>query len=252
MKVEFGFTDRVRLYRKAMAALGPKGFIDRSRANRTGNSWVRTPLSDEPVYVRRGTSDRLVFDQIFVDREYRCIDHLRGIRTVVDAGANVGYSSAYLLTRFPEARALCIEPDASNFRALRQNLGPWGSRVTYLQAALWHEPGYVDIRSDTLGSGQEWGRQVEAADSGSVRAVSMPEIIAKTGQIDLLKIDIEGAEKEVFAGDTSWLDGVGNIVVELHSDEDRRVFFAAIGNRYTISQCEELTVCLGHPNAARG
>lgn len=241
------WTSRARLYRKAAIALGPRGFLDRSRANHFGDAWIRTPLSKEPVYVRRGTSDLLVFDQIFVEREYRCIDHLENVRTIVDAGANVGFSSAYLLSRFPKARVTCLEPDGGNFRALRRNLAPWAHRVNLIHAALWSEPGRVSLRDETTGSGEEWGRQVEPDDGGMVEALSMNEIIARTGPIDLLKIDIEGAEKQVFAGDTAWLDQVRNIVIELHSDEDRRVFFDAIGDRYAISQCEELTVCLHQP-----
>jgi hypothetical protein len=62
--------------------------------------------------------------------------------------------------------------------------------------------------------------------------------------VDLLKVDIEGAEKTVFLS-APWLDLVKNIVIELHGDEERRVFLNAIDGRgYAVTECGELTVCL--------
>jgi FkbM family methyltransferase len=187
-----------------------------------------------------------VFDQIFVDREYRCVDGLSGIRTIVDAGANVGYSSAYFLSHFPDAEVIALEPDPENFKALERNLAAWGDRVTTLQVALWSEPAALNFRSETLHEGGEWGRQVEADRSGSVEALDIPSILDRFGLtgIDLLKIDIEGAEREVFAS-PDWLDRVRNMVIELHGSEEERIFSNAIqGRDYSISRCEELTVCL--------
>ena len=246
MSVLASITDRLRLYRKAVSELGIRGFLERRRAHHFGNSYVRPRRAAHPVFVRRNTTDMWTFDQIFVDHEYRCIDHLTNVRTIVDAGANVGYSSAYFLTQFPQARIIAIEPDQANFEALQRNLAPWGDRVTCLNAALWSKPARLSFRQQTMEPGDEWGRQVEPG-TGDVEAVDIPYILETFGviEINVVKIDIEGSEKEVFASDVSWLDKVCNIVIELHDDEDRRVFHNAIAYRnFALSRCEELTVCL--------
>jgi FkbM family methyltransferase len=246
MSVLSSVSERLGLYRKMVQSLGVRGFFERSRANHFGNSYVHARWSANPVFVRRGTSDMWTFDLIFVDHEYRCIDHLANVRTIIDAGANVGYSSAYFLTQFPDVRVIAIEPDPDNFRALQRNVSRWGERVICVNAALWSKAGALSFRKETMQLGQEWGRQVESG-VGDVQALDIPQILANydINDIDLLKIDIEGAEKEVFAADTSWLDRVRNIVIELHDDEDRRVFHNAIRYRdFALSHCEELTVCL--------
>lgn len=188
----------------------------------------------------------MVFGQIFAEREYRCLDHLRGVGTVIDAGANVGYSAAYFLSRWPEAKVFALEPDEQNFEVLTRNLAPWEARATCLKVALWSHQTELDFRDETKGKGKEWGRQVKAAPAGNVRAVDVPYLLAAYGidTIDLLKVDIEGAEMTVFRS-APWLDAVKNIVIELHGEEERRIFLHAIhGRRYSVSNCGELTVCL--------
>lgn len=246
MGVFLSVADRLRSYRKLVRVLGIRGTIERSRANHFGNSFIHPRLAANPLFVRRNTTDMWTFDQIFVDHEYRCIDHLQNVRTVIDAGANVGYSSAYFLTRFPQVKIIALEPDPLNFSALQRNLSPWGDRVTYLNVALWSKPATLSFRSETMEPGAEWGRQVEPG-AGDVHAVDIPHVIERFGltEIDLLKVDIEGSEKHVFSNDVSWLDKVRNIVIELHDDEDRQVFHNAIRDRnFALSHCEELTVCL--------
>src|SRR4051812_12644684 len=73
------------------------------------------------VRARHGTSDLMVFDQIFVERQYSCLDHLHDPKLIIDCGANVGYSSAYFLSRFPKCALIAVEPDPGNFSMLAIN-----------------------------------------------------------------------------------------------------------------------------------
>lgn len=75
-----------------------------------------------PLRCRAGTSDQGVFNQIFVQRACQCLDDVASADLIVDCGANVGYSSAYFLSRFPGATVIAVEPDAQNFAALEWNL----------------------------------------------------------------------------------------------------------------------------------
>jgi hypothetical protein len=65
------------------------------------------------VLMRNGTSDRQVLSQIFVYEEYSPIT-LSNPRNIIDLGANVGYSSAYFLSRYLNAKVLAVEPDLGN------------------------------------------------------------------------------------------------------------------------------------------
>ncbi len=92
--------------------------------------------SQYPLFGRRNTSDILAFEQIFIEREYSCLNDLSNVDLVIDCGANVGYSSAYFLTHFPKCKVICIEPDSSNFMLLEKNLAPYKERVKLMRAGI--------------------------------------------------------------------------------------------------------------------
>ena len=81
-----------------------------------------TPLS-HPLFLRAGTSDLWVFDQIFLYRELEA-DFGQNVSRIIDAGANIGLASVYLANRFPNAEILSLEVDDENFRLLVETLGP--------------------------------------------------------------------------------------------------------------------------------
>ena len=70
---------------------------------------VRSRYAAFPLVCRRGTSDLEVFGQIFSHREYRCLDSVRDAGLIIDCGANVGFSSAYFLTRYPTAEVIAVD-----------------------------------------------------------------------------------------------------------------------------------------------
>jgi FkbM family methyltransferase len=213
---------------------------------------VRTPLARHPVAFRAGTSDGNVFSQIFVYREYRCLDDVGRADLVIDCGANVGYSSAYFLSRYPEARLVAIEPDPENFAMLERNLAPYGDRCTLVRGALWSSSSGVVVTPPPAGRQLEWAVKVRSAEPGeepTVPTVDVASLLrdAGTDRVTILKIDIEGSEREVFSPDSdarTWLDRVDNLVIELHGKQCRDIFMDAIdGFGFELSTCEELTVC---------
>lgn len=211
---------------------------------------VRTPLAEYPLIFRAHTSDTNVFSQIFIHREYRCLDDVADAGLIIDCGANVGYSSAYLLSRYPLARLIAIEPDPSNYEILCKNLQPYGSRCTTMRSAVWSSSVPLVVSADQPGSQGEWMVTVRQATDGekpTIEAVDIGTLLSRTGsdRISILKVDIEGSEAEVFAFNTeAWIDKVDNIVIELHGQVCYSVFMAAIdGKSFEISESEELTVC---------
>jgi len=203
-----------------------------------------------PLNCRTGTSDLDVFGQIFVQREYRCLYDVTGVDLVIDCGANVGYSSAYFLTRFPHSTVICVEPDPGNFRALESNLKPYEARVKALQSAVWSGKTGLVMSEEVFGDGREWARTVREARSGEeaeISAIDIGTLIRESGhqRASILKIDVEGAEEIIFSADCAeWIDKVDNLVIELHGEHCERIFHEAIAGRgYSISHCGELTVC---------
>lgn len=207
-----------------------------------------------PVVARNGTSDISVFYQIFIDREYSCLDGIKAPDLIIDLGANVGYSSAYFLSRYPDCTILAVEPDPDNFALLQRNVAPYGNRCRTLQAAIWGHPGQLQFKAP-LKRGAEWGRALEVADdcaavqSGEdpVEGITMAKLLEMSPfpRVSILKIDIEGAELELFGHDTAWLDRVDHMVIELHGDQARDCFFRAIeGRNFDISSSGELTCCI--------
>jgi FkbM family methyltransferase len=207
-----------------------------------------------PLFCRPNTSDRDVFRQIFIRREYSCLDDLTGGGLIIDCGANVGYTSAYLLSRFPSSHVVAVEPSPSNFRLLTRNLAPYGERVTLVESAVWSHPVGLKLSRTQFRDGREWTHHVEECQPDEVpemQATTIPALLADSGfaRIFVLKVDIEGAESAVFAGDCeTWLPRVDNIAIELHDDSPlgpaSPIFHRAIRDRpYEVSHSGELTVC---------
>jgi FkbM family methyltransferase len=200
------------------------------------------PGTGIPVTLRLGSSDMNVFWEIFRRLEYGW-NFSAPPRVIVDVGGYTGLSAAYFAHRYPEATIIAVEPDAENFELLTLNTARFPG-VRPVQAAVWRESGTISLHDPGYGA---WGLQVTEPDNaapapaagdagpaaGLIRAVTIDEIITEYGldRIDLLKIDVEGSEKEVFATAGSWLPFVDAICIELH---DRfktgcsRSFFRAV------------------------
>jgi FkbM family methyltransferase len=216
------------------------------RSRHYGPIQLTSKRLDFPVHVRPQSSDMEVFSQIFFFHEYRCVPSQPAPKLVIDLGANVGYSSAYFLSRFKNCLVISVEPDPANFVQLQKNVAPYGSRVKTIQAAVWPRNERLDLTH--AGPGEEWGVRVKLSKFGAVQTVTIPELLQSSGQerVSLLKVDIEGAETQLFSsGAEEWLDRVDNIIIELHGKDAMGAFFKAIDkSRFSISTCDELTVCL--------
>lgn len=183
---------------------------------------VRVPGARRSVRVRLRTSDLWTYDEIFERREYD-VPLPADTRVIIDAGANIGLASVYFALRFPEARILALEPEEANFRLLRRNTEPYPN-IEPIQAALWHHETRLDLEDPERGA---WGYRVaERSQAGAepsgtqVAAVTVPGLLDARGleHVDVLKVDIEGAEADVFAHAGAWIHRVRAVIVELHED----------------------------------
>jgi FkbM family methyltransferase len=194
-------------------------------------------------------SDEFVFDQLFVHHEYADVSaRVKDPRVVLDLGANVGYASALFACRYQEARLLAVEPDSRNFELCCHNLKPYGDRIKVLKGAVWSRCSRLAF-SHKLGDGM--GTQVVVAERESDAEVIAWDVttlldIAEAEIADLVKIDIEGSEAELFGVDAGrWLPRVRNICIELHDQRCRDIFLKALsGFDYELVEMGESTMCL--------
>jgi FkbM family methyltransferase len=193
------------------------------------------------VTIRIGTSDLICVLKVFLVEEYT-LPFDMSPNVIVDAGANIGMATLYFAQRYPDAKILAIEPEESNFALLKLNCSHLPN-VTFLRAALW--PIKRELAFANTNAEKWMFSVVEARGAGlqpnSVPSITMPEVMSQLGvsHLDLLKIDIEGAEKDLFStAQEEWLGKIGMIVIELHdrfSDGCARAFYSAV-SKHNFSQ----------------
>ncbi|OLE27714.1 MAG: hypothetical protein AUI36_31500 [Cyanobacteria bacterium 13_1_40CM_2_61_4] len=172
-----------------------------------------------------GSDGRVLFDA-FINRYHRPsrIDVQDKVQLVFDLGANIGITMADFATRFPEARVIGVELDSDNAGLCRENVSQWASRCTVVEGAVWPEDGIVEYEIDERAQYAMSAHPLGTVASPSVRrapAVSLNTLVARfatSGDVDFIKMDVEGAERELFTKATDWRSRVRCMKVELHGD----------------------------------
>lgn len=159
----------------------------------------------------RGAADRGVMAHFFYPQT-RIIDSAtHPVRVIVDAGANIGIETIRMRHFHPQAKILAIEADPGNFAVLTKNAD---EKVEALHCGVWsRETGLRVLPGDT---NQGFSvRPVKSGETADIEAVPMSTLLERLGgEIDILKMDIEGSEFEVFSSDTGWADHVKAFIIE--------------------------------------
>jgi len=197
----------------------------------TGLVRVKLRKIRHPIYIRGGTSDFSVFHQVLIKEQYSS-DEIEKARYVLDAGANIGLTSVYFLNRNPKCQIIAVEPDPHNYEVAQRNLEPYGQNCRIIQGAIWSDSKPLVLSRGTFRDGDYWATQTLPASSGqeaTVLAYTVGEITKDFPSIDYLKMDIEGAELNVFRdGDLSFLEKTRVCAVECHDDDCMKAFTAAL------------------------
>lgn len=138
--------------------------------------------------------------------------HLPRNAAVLDVGAHIGSFSAKMHHLFPGAHITAFEPHPDNFAFLKKN-APFADCVNKAVAGT---PGTVYLGDHVASSSYALG------DKGiPVDAVTLDSYIASASRIDLLKVDVEGAEKDIFEHlPLDLLMKVDRIAMEVHPPHD--------------------------------
>jgi FkbM family methyltransferase len=203
--------------------------------------WLPNPASAIPLKFKlrapiSESSDILVFNQIFINLEYRhVLDWFYSVcpqeetNTIVDLGGNIGCAALFLSTCYPTANIFSLEPEPSNYDRLRLNLelNP-GLKISPCRAAIWTESCKLKCVHDFRDKKESSSRFVELNESHEISAQQADAIdvrslmrIAGFKCIDLLKMDVEGAEAALFrdADFQNFLkESVHRVAVEVHEE----------------------------------
>lgn len=213
---------RIKYY---LRTIGVRGLVSAIKGKITKTSvllQINRPDIKFPFFLRVPSSDVPTFEQVFIKQEYDSTVK-KTPRTIVDAGANIGLASIYFANKFPDAKIIAIEPEESNLEVLKRNIAPYGNIIS-IRGALWHENTRINLVDPGLG---KWGFMTQAQDGveerygeivHEVQGLTLDAIMKEQGidHIDILKIDIEGAEREVFGDPSAWIEKVDVLIVELH------------------------------------
>ena len=185
------------------------------------------PIDGGFVWLRDDPADRAAFRHIFLERDYdtsrwKQDEWLRSrydailangrIPLIIDAGANIGLASIWFNRIYPDARIVAVEPDLENLTLLSRNSD--GKRVKPIFGAIWDKSASLRIANRDAPS--DAFRVVEG--EGELKAYTISDICAMepSGDLFVVKIDIEGGESQLFRSNTEWMKETSLIVIEPH------------------------------------
>lgn len=168
---------------------------------------------------------RYTFREIFVDRLYEVETEKARLR-IIDAGANIGLAMLFFKLVAPDSSVTCFEPDPCNCAIIAANVRDNGLRdVEIWQAALTDADGYVTMHAnaaltgDTAQSMSRTFRERLADAPRAIRSYEVPALSLRpflNPPVDVLKLDVEGAEGRVIASLGDSLGDVGCVLMEYH------------------------------------
>ncbi|MCK9402121.1 MAG: FkbM family methyltransferase [Chitinophagaceae bacterium] len=168
-------------------------------------------------HLRKNFSDKYTFTQVFLDDQYNVV--LPFIpKTIIDGGANIGLASAYFAHRYPGAAIVAVEPGGGNYAMALKNTASFPQIKTY-QKGIWSKTVHLAIINKGDHDNAFIVEETTADNPDAIPAVSIESIMREQGwaTIDILKLDIEGSEKEVFeSGYEYWLPRTRAVIIEIH------------------------------------
>ena len=187
--------------------------------------------NNKKIYYRTSSSDMMLIYEILLKskykREYYFPEELKP-KVIFDIGGNIGITSIYLASLFPEAQIYTFEPLKENFEILKKNTSQFNN-IEVFNFGLGAKNGsfklYLSDDEENYGGvsfySEVEGNMSEPYTECEVKNVN--DVIQEIGvtSVDLIKIDTEGAEydiltnmKDEFLNKTSWITG------ELHGNRD--------------------------------
>ena len=169
------------------------------------------------IYLRKNTKDKETFEEIFLTNLYNLLLPIQP-KTIVDAGANVGLASLFFRMKYPSAAIVAIEIEQKNIEAIEKNTIGF-SNFELKPNALFSRKAFFSIEDPYNATNSFQIKEVSSSENADITSITLDEILESNHweTIDILKIDIEGAEKQLFESHyENWLPRTKVIMVETH------------------------------------
>lgn len=167
--------------------------------------------------------DSTALKEVFVDQEYKFLSPILSEQkkpVLVDVGAHIGTFSLWCFQQNPMIQIYSIEANPESYKILTKNLEkniPFDSFSTINKAA-WDSDSFLKIKTD----GDSMGNKVSKEGTVEVQGIDFKDlvdpILTKYKKIDIMKIDIEGAEESFLQKSDNYFSRIERIVIELHPD----------------------------------
>jgi FkbM family methyltransferase len=137
------------------------------------------------------TNNLACFYEIFIEQQYTWpyID----AKIIVDVGANVGYFSQYARAHYPNAIIYAFEPDIANYTKLVHNVAYLD--VIHSRYAISNTRGVKTFYVNKHSMSSSFVKRATSTKKTDVICFALNDLFKR---IDILKIDVEGAEEQVF------------------------------------------------------
>ncbi|MBU4453189.1 FkbM family methyltransferase [Patescibacteria group bacterium] len=185
----------------------------------------------------RDQADESVWAEIFKYREYRASESaIKQAKTIFDIGAHAGFFTLYAKALNPAVKVVCVEPENNNIQTLNKNLelNSIGDGIKVISGALVPKAGRYVLKISQDSHNHQVASKAEGIPkelAQSVVGYTFTKLLkhTKTVSVDLLKMDIEGYEKDILEALTQdeW-QAIRNIVLEYHGGDGQRAYAEAI------------------------
>jgi FkbM family methyltransferase len=192
----------------------------------------RSSRYQSDIYIRDKFADKYTFKQVFLEDQYNFKFPLTP-STMLDGGANIGLASVYFAHRFPNTKIVAVEPNEENFKMILKNTVNYPN-VFAKQGGIWNDNKRLVIIDKAAYDNSFMVTEVAENTPDSLPAFSIHSIMQEQGwsTLDVLKLDIEGSEKEVFEKNVEeWLPHTRMLIIEVHDNMRKgaaKSVFAAI------------------------
>lgn len=212
------------------------------------NASRRVRIKEGQINYRFNRGDLQSVREVLLEECYR-LPFLLEPQNILDLGANIGLTSLWMWKQFHPRKIIAVECDPDNAAVTRLNFRDNGIPGEVIEAAVGGANGIAEFAPDRASN---LGRllthvnpESRAPDTVTVPMISLPDLLTRfDGQrVDLIKMDIEGAEEAVFSGDLSWLQSVHALIVEMHED---RVDVSTLTQRVADSGFKVMRTNTGH------
>lgn len=188
-----------------------------TRALISKKSIIKLPSKKIEFHLRPNTKDLETFEEVFLSNIYNTSLPIEP-KTIVDAGANVGLASAFFKLKYPDSKIVAIEIESRNVEMIKKNTAGFKD-VSVLERGLFNKEAFFKIEDPYNASNSFQIKEVSQDEKYDIQSVTLDEILSKNNwdTIDILKIDIEGAEKQLFEENyQNWLPRTKVIMIETH------------------------------------